>query len=190
MKEYLSEEQFKDVQSHVTTGAASITVPRGISRQFFMRVTNDSIKSTTGKSALAQKSAIWAFEIISLLCLAICCVALIDAFSWWATMAVPLTGIFWAVLAGLTNENGDWRTITAALFGALLSGLFMPESFSSPLMLFVFSLWIHRMSFLLSQNFLIKLVTGSYAAYDMLAEHVEISHPGSQAQQTREMTSQ
>lgn len=94
MKEYLSEEQFKHMQAHVLSGAASITGPRGISRQFFMRVTNDSIKSTMGKSAIAQKFAIWTFEIISLLCLTLCCITLIDSFSWWASMIVPLTGIF------------------------------------------------------------------------------------------------
>jgi hypothetical protein len=90
------------------------------------------------------------------------------------------------VLAGLTNENGDWPSVTAALFAASFSDYILPEIFSLPLFLLVFSLWIHRMSFILAQIFLVKLVANSYAAYDMLAEHVDIIHPASQAQLSTE----
>ena len=60
MNKYLNEEQFESLSRRIEAGDASLSIPRGISRQFFTRVSNASIKSTTGHSLMGQKLVIWA----------------------------------------------------------------------------------------------------------------------------------
>lgn len=174
MSKYLTEEEFKAIQVHLKEGDASLTIPRSIARRFFMRVSNASIKSNTGNSALLQKTLVWTTQGCALLCLLICGGIMIDSFGWWAALAVPVAGAFWAILAGLTNEDGEWLSITILLAASIASYSFMAPTYSLPLIFFVFSLWLHRMNYRLAQKLLITIVEDSYAAYDMLAENVEI----------------
>jgi hypothetical protein len=99
---------------------------------------------------------------------------MIDSFGWWAALAVPVAGASWAILAGLTNEDGEWLSITILLAASIASYSFMAATYSIPLIFFVFSLWLHRMNYHLAQKLLVAIVEDSYAAYDMLAENVEI----------------
>lgn len=177
MNKYLSADEYKVIQTHLAAGDACLTISRSISRQFFMRVSNASIMSNTGNSALPQKILVWACQACALLSLVICCGLIIDSFGWWAALAVPVCGASWAILAGFTNVNGGWRGITASLVGAIVSYSFLTEAYSLPLILFVFSLWAHRMTYILAQILLIAIVKKSYAAYDMLIENVEITDP-------------
>ena len=174
MSKYLTEEQFKAIQAHIRAGDASLTISRGIARRFFMRVSNASIKSSTGNSALLQKTLVWTIQACALLCLLICGAIMIDSFGWWAALAVPVAGASWAILAGLTNEDGEWLSITILLAASIASYSFITPTYSLPLIFFVFSLWLHRMTYILAQKLLISIVEDSYAAYDMLAENVEI----------------
>ena len=91
-----------------------------------------------------------------------------------AALTVPVAGASWAILAGLTNEDGQWLSITVLLAASIASYLFISPTYSIPLMLFVFSLWLHRMTYILAQKLLIAIIEDSYDAYDMLAENVEI----------------
>ena len=50
----------------------------------------------------------------------------------------------------------------------------MEPDYSVPLFLFTLSLWVHRLTYVAAQAFLINIVTDSFSAYDMLAEHVAI----------------
>ena len=99
---------------------------------------------------------------------------MIDSFGWWAAIAVPVAGASWAIIAGLTYEDGEWLSITILLAASIASYLFLTPTYSIPLIFFVFSLWLHRMTYILAQKLLIDIVEDSYAAYDMLAENVEI----------------
>lgn len=177
MKKYLTEEEFKQVQEHLIAGDASLTISRSISRQFYMRVSNSAVKSATGHSTMTQKVMVWSVQTSALLALVVCCGLIIDSFGWWAAFAVPLTGAFWAILAGFTNEDGGWPSITIILAASLASSLFIIQMYSIPLIFFVFSLWLHRMTYILAQKFLITLVVNSYATYDMLAENIDIQDP-------------
>jgi hypothetical protein len=174
MSKYLSEEEFKAIQAHIKVGDASLTISRGIARRFFMRVSNASIKSNTGNSALLQKMLVWTTQGCALLCLLICGGFMIDSFGWWAALAVPVAGASWAIVAGLTNEDGEWLSITILLAASIASYSLITPTYSIPLIFFVFSLWFHRMNYHLAQKLLVAIVEDSYAAYDMLAENVEI----------------
>ena len=50
----------------------------------------------------------------------------------------------------------------------------MELAYSLSLFLFTLSLWVHRLTYVASQAFLVNIVTDSFSAYDMLAEHVAI----------------
>jgi len=174
MNRYLTEEEFKVIQAHIKEGDASLTISRSIARHFFMRVSNASIKSKTGNSALLQKALVWTSQVCALFCLLICGGVMIDSFGWWAAIAIPVAGASWAILAGLTNEDGGWLSITIFLAASIASYSFITPTYSAPLIIFVFSLWLHRMTYILAQKLLIAIVEESYAAYDMLVENVEI----------------
>lgn len=177
MKKYLTEEQFNEVQARISKGEASITIPRRVARQFFTHTSDTAIKTTTLSSALWQKSLTWTGVVGAPVLLAACCLFMISSSGWWATVAIPLTGIFWTILAGLTSENGEWPSVTIALVASIACFFFLPGSFSLPLFLFVFSLWVHRMTYILAQRLLITLVNNFYPAYDMLSEHIELDDP-------------
>jgi hypothetical protein len=174
MSKYLTEEEFKGVQAHIKVGDASLTISRSIARRFFMRVSNASIRSNTGNSALLQKTLVWLSQACALFCLLTCGGMMIDFFGWWAALAVPVAGASWAILAGLTNEDGEWLSITILLAASMISYSMVASTYSMPLIFFVFSLWLHRMTYILAQKLLIDIVEDSYAAYDMLAENIEI----------------
>jgi hypothetical protein len=174
MSKYLTEEEFKGVQAHIKVGDASLTISRSIARRFFMRVSNASIRSNTGNSALLQKMLVWLTQACALSCLLICGGMMIDSFGWWAALAVPVAGASWAILAGLTNEDGEWLSITILLAASIASYALVTSTYSMPLIFFVLSLWLHRMTYILAQKLLIDIVEDSYAAYDMLAENIEI----------------
>ena len=174
MNRYLTEEEFKVIQAHIKVGDASLTISRSIARHFFMRVSNASIKSNTGNSALLHKALVWTSQVSALFCLLICGGIMIDSFGWWAAIAVPVAGASWAILAGLTSEDGEWLSITIFLAASIASYSFITHTYSAPLIFFVFSLWLHRMTYILAQKLLIAIVEESYAAYDMLVENVEI----------------
>jgi hypothetical protein len=174
MSKYLNQEEFKAIQAHIRVGDASLTISRSIARRFFIRVSNASIKSNTGNSALLQKTLVWTTQACALFCLLICGGFMIDSFGWWAAIAVPVVGASWAILAGLTSEDGEWLSITVLLAVSIASYAFVTPIYSIPVIFFVFSLWLHRMTYILAQKLLIAIVEDSYAAYDMLAENVEI----------------
>lgn len=177
MNKHLTEKEFNAVQIRISNGEASVTIPRRVARQFFTHISDASIKTTTMSSALWQKCLTWTGVVSAPILLAACCLSIISSSGWWAAVTVPLTGIFWTVLAGLTNENGEWPSITIALVAAIACFYFLPQIFSIPLFLFVVSLWVHRMTYILAQRFLITLVNNFYPAYDMLSEHIELDDP-------------
>ncbi|MCZ6501535.1 MAG: hypothetical protein O6945_03365 [Gammaproteobacteria bacterium] len=177
MKKHLTEEEFNEVQARISSGDASITIPRRVARQFFTHISNSSIKNTTLSSALWQKSLTWTGVIGAPILLVACCLLIISSTGWWAAIAVPLVGIFWTILAGLTNEDGGWPSITIALVASIACFFFLSQAFSLPLFLFVSSLWVHRMTYILTQRLLITLVNNFYPAYDMLTDHIELDDP-------------
>jgi len=50
----------------------------------------------------------------------------------------------------------------------------MEHAYSISIPLFAVPLWVHHFTYVFSQAFLIKIIIGSFPAYDMLSEHVEI----------------
>ena len=53
-----------------------------------------------------------------------------------------------------------------------LAALGLP--WAGALTVFTASLWVHRMTFVLAERSLTSLVTTSYAAYEMLTEHITV----------------
>lgn len=174
MRRYLTREQFDGMQARLDSGRASLTVSRRVSRQFFTRVSNASIRATTGRSVLWQKCAIWAGLIASLALLVWCMAAVIYYFGWFAAVAVPIVGIFWTVIAGLTGDKGSCWYSNAGLVVGLGLALMMVPAYAIPLALFTLSLWIHRTTYWIAQIWLTALVTTSFGAYDMLVEHIDL----------------
>jgi hypothetical protein len=174
MKPYLTASEFAELQHKISQGTASLTLPRGVARQFFTHVTNSAIHTTTGNGALIPKAVVWIGILLAPLMLVVCCMAVALAFGWAAAVAIPLIGVFWTVFAGFTNENGSWQSLTIILVLATANVYFMEHAYSVPLLLFVASLWVHRMTYVAAHTMLTAMISRSFGAYDMLSEHVEI----------------
>lgn len=109
--------------------------------------------------------------------LLLCCFVLIFIQSgpWLSALLVPLSGILWTVIAGFVNADGRWQSITVVtLIGIGLASAELP--WTAAFAAFSASLWVHRMTFIAAQHFLTGLVTSSWAAYEMLTEHVTVTH--------------
>ena len=93
--------------------------------------------------------------------------------AWWAALVIPVAGICWTVIYGLTGDQGGWLIGTIPMLISL-GLLFMNVSGSEPLSLFIASIWLQRTSYLLATKWLEDIVSTSYAAYEMMVEHVSI----------------
>ena len=178
MTSYLTEEEYAALQIRIEAGESTISVPRGVARQFFTHVNNSSIKSITDTSMLWQKCLIWVTIFFSVLTLLVAAIFIISSFGYWSAVAVPLTGIFWVVLAGLTYEEGSWTSMTVILAASFAVIFFMAQVYSLPAFFFIISVWTYRITYILAESLLTDLIKKSYSAFDMLVEHVEIQEAG------------
>ncbi|MEX2489238.1 MAG: hypothetical protein WD356_06865 [Pseudomonadales bacterium] len=174
MTDFLNEQEFTQLQQDIAAGKARLSIPRSVSRQFFLRVDNKSIKATTGESALGKKLLVWLGTIVAPLLFALCAVIIILEAGVMAALAVPLVGIIWTVLAGFTSETGDWPSATSAVALTLIVYLFAQQAYTLALFFFALSLWLHRMTYILAEYFLSQIVASSFPAYDMLVDHIKL----------------
>ncbi|MDA0788959.1 MAG: hypothetical protein O2780_05820 [Proteobacteria bacterium] len=177
MGKYLNAEEFAGLQQEIRDGRSAISIPRAVARQFFTHVAASAIRTTTGQGTILQKLAIWIGLVLSPLILAACCGLVAYEFGWLAMLVIPILGVFWTIFAGYTNELGRWQPATALLAVAAANLYVMPAELSWPLLGFVLSLWIHRITYILAEYWLAGLIGESYSAYEMLAEHVSIVGP-------------
>ena len=175
MNRYLTEEAFHGLQQRIKRGEVVLSVPPGVAKQFFTRVTSSAIKGTTGVAVIAEKLLIWSGVVLAPLVLLACFGYVAVEFDSLAAFAIPMIGVFWTVFAGYTNERGKWQPLTIILSIAAVNTLILEFAYSIPIFLFTLSLWIHRLTYVASQTFLTSIVTNSYPAYDQLAEHVQIT---------------
>lgn len=175
MAALLSESEFADLRGKIADGRASVTATRSLARQFFTHVGNRNVVDVTGQSVLGRKLIVLSLLFVSLLLILGCLGLIIREFGWVALFAVPLTGTFWTVLAGFTTELGSWLSSTLLLITVLVVSYFLPVVYILPVVLFTLSLYLYRIGHILAQSFLLQLVTSSYDAYDMLAEHLTVT---------------
>ena len=177
MKRYLNESQFDALRERIKARRAALHLPRSISRQLFTRVSARDIEDTTGRDMTLQKMAVWSTIILSFLLFAACLVAVIGAFGWGATLAAPLTAIFWTILVGLTPERGTpWHSTAGFAIGLGLAAV-APGEYTPLIALFAASVWLNHVGYAMAQHWAQQLVTDSFAAYDMLVEHLRIDDP-------------
>lgn len=181
MKKYLEADEYESLRSRIAAGKASMRVSKSVARQFFMRVTNESVKAETGESIPLKKLVIWSGVVAPVVLLFSALWQIVIDFGWAAAIAVPLVGIFWTVIAGFTAEKGGWiESIVALVLGLGIAWL-LPSDYGLALALLTISLIIHRISHGLAQHWVERLVGRSFAAYDMLVEHITIRDPDAPA---------
>lgn len=177
MKQFLSEQEYEALKPGIKAGTTVIQIPRSIARDFFIKVSNDSVKTTTGSSLLYKKLLVWTGVVIPLVLLIVCAGFVIEDFGWASALFIPLIGILWTVIAGLTGDRGSFLIGNLLLIACLLLASLLDRSYGIPLLLISLSLWCHRSIFFLAEYWLKSLLEHSYAAFDMLVEHIEIEKP-------------
>ena len=174
MQHFISEQEYISLLPRLQAGQAQLVVPRQVARNFFLRTSNHAIKQATGQSALISKLIIWIGVITAPLLFLIAAIYFIIDSGWAATIMVPLLGIFWTIIAGLTGDKGSFLKGTlASIAGAILAAV-LPAEYATPLVLIVVSLWVQRNIFFIAEYFLLRMISQSFAAFDMLIEHIEI----------------
>ena len=174
MTNYLSKTEFEALQQRLLAGNAGLTISKQVARQFFNRVANKAVVSITGESVLLKKLVLFSLYGASIsLFLASLGLVFIE-FEWGAALAIPALGIFWSILTVLTSDKGSHWIGHGGLLLSLAPIALLPGAYSYPIALVGMSIWIHRFIFSLSQFWLEQLVTNSYDAFDMMAEHIEI----------------
>ena len=151
-----------------------ISLPRQVARQFFLRIRSAEVKRTTGKSIAIKKAAIWLMNVGSPITFVLSLILIILQYGpWEASLIVPIAGICWTIIYGLTSDQGGWLIGTIPL---LLSGIEVVDSgqLGNPLFLFVLSIWLQRTSYLLATYWLLAIVMSSFDAFEMMEEHISI----------------
>lgn len=176
MNKYLDEADFENLRQKLEARQAKILISKSIARQFFFRVSNQSILETTGESLVFKKSAIWAILGLAMVLMLTTLGSIILDSGWSAAITVPLVGIFWTVVAGLTSHLGSWVHSAVALVAATLIAWFLPASYALPLMELTLSIVLIRFAHELAQRWVTALVSRSFAAYDMMAPHITLEY--------------
>ncbi len=176
MASCLTQEQYQDLQAKIARGQARVVVTRSLARQFFFNVANRNVRDLTGQSMRWPKFVVVALLIISVMMALTCFGLVISNFGWWATLGVPLVGIFWTVLAGFTTEMGSVSSTSAMVAAALMLSPMLPGDYSEPFVLFAGSLFSYRLAHFLAEYFFVGLIKRSFDAYDMLCEQIDIEH--------------
>jgi hypothetical protein len=175
MAEYLTKDEYKVLQSDLSTGVARLFVTRSLARHFFINVTNRNIKDLTGVSVLGKKSQVLALLVTALILITACLVLTAMEFGWAAMFAIPLVGIFWTIIVGFTTESGSMLFSTVLFIPCLLLSYFLPGAYGWLFANFVASIYCYRVAHMIAQNFLITLLSSSYDAYDMLSEQIKVT---------------
>ncbi len=174
MADLLTREEHESLTADIQRGAASLEVTRSMARQFFINVSRRNVVDLTGISLAKEKLVVLGLLIVSIILLIGCLGLTINIFGWTALLAVPLTGIFWTIIAGFTSEMGGWRSTLAGYVAVMLVTPFLGESYDLPVALFATSILCYRVSHLAAQHFLTSLLIRSYDAFDMLHPHIEV----------------
>jgi hypothetical protein len=173
--QHLSKEKFDILMKSRADGKTVLSIPKQVARRFFTRVGNDSVKDTIGMSVNIQKLVILAGVLASPLIFGIFAISIyLHMGAAYASIVVPLAGICWTVVYGLTSHWGGWLVGTIPLMAALAL-LMAGSGLGEPLFLFVLSIWLQRSTYLLAGKWLEHIVSSSYEAYEMLVEHITIS---------------
>jgi hypothetical protein len=173
--QHLQESEYDAIIDASRLGKASIHIPKAVARRFFTHVKGNSIQDVTGLSVVPRKVVIWLCIVLSLLSFLLFATTMLYLYGpTLASILIPLGGIFWIIIFGLASDHGDWWHGTVPLIACFL--LYLDgQSFSQPLLLFVFSLWLHRASYLLAEKWLRDLVSHSFAAFKALEDHINIT---------------
>ena len=177
MSEFLDESAHAALAAEAASGQALVRLPRTIAKQFFLRVSLSDIKRRSGRSLWPYKAAILFGQILAPALLLGCFVLVyLESGPWLSALLIPLAGILWTVVAGFVNAEGHWLPMTiAVVITAGLAEFGLP--WGTALAVFAASLWVHRMTFVLAERSLATLIMKSYAAYEMLTEHVTVERP-------------
>ena len=175
MADYLTEDEYKVLQSDLRAGNARLFVTRSLSRQFFINVANRNVRDLTGVSLIGEKFLVLSLLVAAIGLITTCLVLLITEFGWAAMFAVPLTGIFWTIIVGFTTEAGSMLLSSILLVLCMVLSYFFSGDYGWLFTSFIVSVYCYRIAHLLAQNFLITLVASSYDAYEMLSEQIEVA---------------
>ncbi len=179
MSSHLAEADYKTLQARLANGKSDINISRHWSRHFFLTVSHEQVSDTLAHSnhaVMSQKLIVIGGLAAAFLLIIACLLLIIIDQGWLALLTASLVGIFWTILAGFTTEMGSLPSSFALLVAALALVWFLPVGYQIPLALFALSIFCYRLSHILAQRFLTQLVTSSYEAWDMLADHIEIIH--------------
>lgn len=176
MAEQLSQEDYALLQQKMIEHRAAIITTRSMARQFFTHVSARNVRDLTGQSVLGQKFLVLGFLVISIILILGALLLIGRDFGYGAVVAVPLTGIFWTIIAGLMTEQGNTTSTILVTVAVLAASSQMPAGFAVPTALFTLSVFNYRLAHFLAQHFIHRLLTSSFDAYDMLSAQIDVIH--------------
>ena len=172
--DFKSESEFEAMRTDFRADKTDIDLPREVARQFFLRIHSQEVKQTTGKSIGWMKAVVWLMNIASPIVFLVSLALIIMNYGHWeATLIVPVAGISWIVIYGLTSDQGGWLIGSIPLAISAIP-LFETGQIANPLFFFVLSIWLQRTSYLLSAMWLLDIVMSSFDAFEMMEEHLLI----------------
>lgn len=175
MTDYMSESEFEQLKEDVRLGSISVDIPRQVARQFFLRIRPQDVKNTTGRSIVLKKLLIWLMNICSPAIFVLSIVLIIMEYgAWEASFIVPIAGICWTVIYGLTSDQGGWLIGTVPLIVCAIPIASGSTTLLDPLFLIVLSIWLQRTSYLVATRWLLDIVMSSFEAFEMLEAHLSI----------------
>ena len=181
MANFLNQDEFSLLAKDVSEGHATLNVTRSLARQFFMNVGGRNVRDLTGRSVLLQKLTVFGLLLSSVILVLSSLGLLVAKLHWGALIAVPLTGIFWTILAGFTTELGSITSTIAIFVIVVMIAPYTGATYNMSIILFAGSLLSYRLAHMTAQYFLIRLILGSFHAYEMLSDHIVINRHESHA---------
>jgi len=175
MSKFLNETQYQQAMTRHQDGQLEVQIKSLVARRFFTHIGGQEVIETTGTSIKLKKlivgSAVLAAPLIFLGALAL---VLEQYGPTTSGIVIPIIGICWTVIYGLTSDHGGWMIGTLPLALSLLFFILVNQALGLLIVLFVLSLWLQRFTYLISSRWLLEIVTQSFPAYTALEEHIEL----------------
>ena len=174
----MTDEEYQALVVQIKSGSLLIGVDRAMARKLYTDVSLSRITQETGETPYLEKIVVFGAFVGGPLALLASFVMAALAFGWWATLAIPVSIVVYALFAGASSmPKQGMGGVSVVLASAMLS-LYLrwfPSGYVGwYVVLVVFALWNARLVYAAATYFIRAFVIRNRRAYDFLAPHIHL----------------
>jgi hypothetical protein len=174
----MTDDEYQALVAHIYSGQVLVGIDRTVARSFFSEVPISHIKDKTGEAPYFQKAVVLAAQFLGQTLLLASFVLAILAFSWWAALVIPVSGLIYFQFTVWSAMPGGGMAGVSVLLGAALVGAYLgwiPSTYAAwYAVLITFALWNARLTYYGAYHFMRAFAFKNRRTYEFLADHIHL----------------